>query len=150
MGAPGANGTAIAENSKVLPDAEPFGGDALSPPLSPLASGVSVPALPQIQSRLGRSASTHGRQRSGGWTALSGPPLHSVLERGLLSAAQVSNASMAMRIVEWRMPGLPRPGSMLGGMIGVKVAIQKTSTEYLTAGADDDDEASNSLVRAES
>lgn len=49
------------------------------------------------------------------------------------------------------MPGLPRPGSMLGGMIGVKVAIQKTSTEQANSpilGVDGDDESSNSLVRS--
>lgn len=51
------------------------------------------------------------------------------------------------------MPGLPRPGSMLGGMVGVKVAIQKTETEYsnpsmVNAEQGDDGEASESLVRA--
>ena len=72
-----------------LSDAEPFVGDAPSPrdngPLSPRHEGGSGPALPQTQSRLGRSGSMHGRQRSGGWTALSGPRLPFVVrerERG--------------------------------------------------------------------
>jgi hypothetical protein len=36
--------------------------------------------------------------------------------------------STALLIVEWRMPGLPRPGSMLGGMIGVKVLSSSLSS----------------------
>eukprot|EP01043_Picozoa_sp_COSAG02_P039998 COSAG02_NODE_3202_length_7181_cov_25.177210_5_plen_309_part_00 len=121
-------------------------------PLSPVVHGGSGPALPQSQSRLGRSGSMNGHQRSGGGTALSGASLlfHSCHLCSVFAECNPAHL-FSMLVVEWRMPGLPRPGSMLGGMVGVKVAIQKTSTEQTSSpilGVDDDDEASNSLVRA--
>lgn len=51
------------------------------PPLSPRVLGGSGPALPQSQSRLGRSGSMNGHQRSSVGTALSGRSLPSAPAR---------------------------------------------------------------------
>ena len=49
-----------------------------------------------------------------------------------LSCTVLHSPGMLSGVCAWT--GLPRPGSMLGGMVGVKVSISKTTIEYVYGG----------------
>lgn len=64
-----------------------------------------------------------------------------------LSCTVLHSPGMLSGVCAWT--GLPRPGSMLGGMVGVKVSISKTTIEYADSengGGDHGGESSESMV----